>query len=55
MGVVNLYVAFNYDTDTWVNFKRFGMLGLTVVFVIGQALYLAQYMNNTDTETETEK
>ena len=40
MGVLNLWVAFNFDTDTWVNFKLFGGLGLMVVFVIGQALYL---------------
>jgi intracellular septation protein len=44
MGVVNLWVAFHYDTDTWVNFKLFGGLGLMVVFVIGQALYLGRYM-----------
>jgi intracellular septation protein len=44
MGVVNLWVAFNYDTDTWVNFKLFGGLGLMVLFIIGQAFYLGKYM-----------
>jgi intracellular septation protein len=44
MGVLNLCVAFNFDTDTWVNFKLFGGLGLMAVFVIGQALYLGRYM-----------
>ena len=44
MGVLNLWVAFNFDTDTWVNFKLFGGLGLMAVFVIGQALYLGRYM-----------
>ncbi len=44
MGVINLWVAFNFDTDTWVNFKLFGGLGLMVLFVIGQALYLGRYM-----------
>ena len=44
MGVINLWVAFNFDTDTWVNFKLFGGLGLMAVFVIGQALYLGRYM-----------
>jgi intracellular septation protein len=42
MGVANLYVAFNYSTDTWVNFKLFGGMGLMLVFVILQALYLAR-------------
>lgn len=44
MGVVNLWVAFNFDTDTWVNFKLFGGLGLMAAFVVGQALYLGRYM-----------
>ena len=44
MGAANLYVAFNYPTDTWVNFKVFGGMGLMLVFVILQALYLARYV-----------
>jgi intracellular septation protein len=44
MGVANLWVAFHYDTNTWVNFKLFGGLGLMIVFVVGQALYLGRYM-----------
>ena len=44
MGVLNLWVAHHFDTDTWVNFKLFGGLGLMVLFVIGQALYLSKYM-----------
>ena len=44
MGVLNLWVAFNFDTNTWVNFKLFGGLGLMAVFVIGQALYLGRYL-----------
>ncbi len=44
MGAANLYVAFNYDTDTWVNFKLFGMMGLTVVFIIAQAFYLSRHI-----------
>ncbi|HEY0823699.1 MAG TPA: septation protein A [Ramlibacter sp.] len=47
MGVLNLWVAFNYDTNTWVNFKLFGGLGLMAVFVVAQALYLSRYMKDT--------
>jgi intracellular septation protein len=47
MGVLNLWVAFHYDTDTWVNFKLFGGLGLMAVFVVAQALYLSRYMKDT--------
>ncbi len=48
MGVVNLWVAFNFDTNTWVNFKLFGGLGLMAVFVVGQALYLGKYIKDED-------
>ena len=44
MGVINLWVAYSFDTDTWVNFKLFGGIGLMVLFVLGQALYLSRYM-----------
>jgi intracellular septation protein len=35
---------YNFDTDTWVDFKLFGMMGLTFVFVIVQALLLSRHM-----------
>jgi intracellular septation protein len=44
MGVLNLYVAFNYSTDVWVNFKLFGGLGLMLVFVVLQALMMGKYV-----------
>ena len=48
MGVLNLWVAYNFDTDTWVNFKLFGGMGLMLVFVVGQALYLSRHMQSDD-------
>ena len=50
MGVINLYVAYGYSTDTWVNFKLFGGIGLMVVFVIAQAVILAPHMKEKGTE-----
>jgi len=44
MGALNLYIAFNYPLDTWVNFKLFGGMGLMFVFVMAQALFLAKHM-----------
>jgi len=52
LGAVNIYVAFFYglelDADTrrgiWVNFKVFGLLGLTLLFVVGQAVFMAKHM-----------
>lgn len=51
MGIVNLFVAYHFDTNTWVNFKLFGMLGLTIVFAILQAIYLARHVRK-DVEPE---
>jgi intracellular septation protein len=44
LGVVNLYVAFNYSTDSWVDFKLFGVTGMILVFVLLQAMALSKYM-----------
>ena len=41
LGAANLYVLYNYDESTWVNFKLFGMLGLTLVMALAQALWIA--------------
>ena len=49
MGALNLYVAFNFSTDAWVNFKLFGGMGLMLVFVVAQALMLAKYVDNKET------
>jgi intracellular septation protein len=43
MGAANLYVAFNYSLDLWVNFKLFGGMGLMLAFVVIQSLFLAKY------------
>ncbi|MPZ41991.1 MAG: septation protein A [Betaproteobacteria bacterium] len=43
MGVLNLYVAYSFSTDTWVDFKLFGGTGLMLLFVLGQALMLTKY------------
>jgi intracellular septation protein len=48
MGLLNLYVAFNYTTDQWVNFKLFGGMGLMFVFIIGQSLLLAKYIKESE-------
>lgn len=45
MGFLNLYVAYNFSTDAWVNFKLFGGMGLMLVFVILQAMMLAKYVD----------
>jgi len=48
VGGVNLYVAYTYSEPTWVRFKLFGMLGLTIAFVIIQTIWLSVMMNKAE-------
>jgi intracellular septation protein len=48
LGIVNLYVAFHYPTETWVNFKLFGATGLMLAFVVAQSLLLSKYVEEKD-------
>ena len=44
MGLLNIYVAYSFSTDTWVNFKLFGGLGLMLLFMVGQGFYLSRHL-----------
>ena len=44
MGVLNLFIAYNFSEDTWVNFKLFGGMGLMIVFVLAQGMLLSRYI-----------
>ncbi len=46
MGLVNLYVAYHYSEETWVNFKLFGLMGLTFLFVLAQGVVLARFIED---------
>ena len=46
MGIVNLYVAFNFSTDAWVNFKLFGATGMMLVFMLLQAAILSKHITH---------
>jgi intracellular septation protein len=48
VGFLNVYVMYNYSTDEWVNFKTFGVPGLTVIFVVVQMLYLYKHVPETE-------
>jgi intracellular septation protein len=50
MGALNLWVAYNFATPTWVNFKLFGIMGLLLVFALGQGLYLSRYLSDDEKE-----
>ena len=44
MGAANLFVAYRFSTDAWVNFKLFGGIGLMLLFVLAQSMFLAKYV-----------
>ena len=54
LGALNLYVAFYYGLDLdaetrqgiWVNFKVFGLLGITLLFVVVQAFFMSKHMQD---------
>lgn len=47
LGGINLYVIYNYNTNSWVNFKLFGTLGLMLAFILGQAFFIGKHLQNT--------
>ncbi|MGV8860371.1 MAG: septation protein A [Pseudomonas sp.] len=53
-GTANLYVAFTYQ-DFWVDFKVFGSLGMTLLFLVGQGIFLARHMHDADPSTPKTK
>ncbi|WP_133128183.1 septation protein A [Legionella nagasakiensis] len=52
MGALNLYVAYYFDTDFWVNFKLFGGAGFTLLFIFLQAIYLTRHLIEKDLEQQ---
>ena len=52
LGGANLYVMTYYDRDTWVDFKLFGMLGLTLVFIVAQSFYLSRYVRESGEDAQ---
>ena len=49
-GAINLYIAYNFSTEFWVNFKVYGLLGLTFIFAIAQAMYMSQHIKDINEE-----
>jgi intracellular septation protein len=49
---LNLYVAFNFDQDTWVNFKVFGLTGLMFIFSIGCIISISKHLPDDDEDRE---
>ena len=55
MGVVNIYVAYNFSEKFWATFKVVGLIGLTLVFIIGQTFWMISKMDLSDKDEVTEQ
>ena len=44
MGLLNLWVAYTFETATWVNFKLFGAMGLLLAFSVAQAIWVSKHL-----------
>lgn len=53
-GLTNIFVAYRYDEATWVNFKMFGLLGMTLGFLVLQSVWLSKYMTESPKTEEKE-
>jgi intracellular septation protein len=51
LGAINVYVAFYMSQEIWVNFKVFGLLGVTLLFTVLSGIYLYKHMPKEDEET----
>ena len=52
VGFINVYVFKHYSEETWVDFKVYGLLGLTFVFIVFQGIYLSRYMSDDEDTTD---
>jgi len=50
LGFLNIYIAYNFTTEAWVNFKLFGTMILMFAFIIGQSLMISKYIVTKDSE-----
>ncbi len=52
LGFINLYVASQYDTETWAFFKVFGIMAINFIYIFGLVLYMSRYMIDTEQSKE---
>lgn len=52
LGLSNLFVAYNFDTETWAFFKVFGIMGINFIYILGLVIYLSRYMIETEKSKE---
>jgi intracellular septation protein len=51
IGALNLYVMYTYDEQTWVYFKTWGMIGLSLLMAVGQAIWISSRAQDRGTDS----
>ncbi|MEI6730200.1 MAG: septation protein A, partial [Pseudomonadota bacterium] len=54
MALLNEYVWRNYTTDIWVNFKVFGLIGITMIFALTQSPFIVKHQISEENPEKTE-
>ncbi len=52
-GTANLYVFTQFSESAWVSFKLYGQLGLTLIFLVLQAIYLSRHLGKGDNDIKS--
>lgn len=55
ISTLNIILAYSLSQDAWVNFKTFGTMAITFVFIIGLVFYLSKYFPDDEEEVTTTK
>ncbi|AXV66817.1 septation protein A [Pseudoalteromonas lipolytica] len=55
ISALNIYIAYNFSLDFWVNFKVFGLMGITFVCVLATIILLFKYLPEDDENTDTKE
>lgn len=50
LGILNLYVVYNFSEAAWVKFKLFGLMGLTFLFMIAQGVWIMRRLPSEEEE-----
>lgn len=53
-AILNIYIAFNFSQDVWVNFKVFGLMGLTLLFTVISIMSIFKYMPKEDNNSPSD-
>jgi intracellular septation protein len=52
MGLINLWFVYAFSTDAWATFHSFGTTGLSILFIIGQGVYLSRHLEPTPADKQ---